>query len=179
MPELNTNKTVQQTVTSLRLLFERYEIEDWEPIPGDRGDYSVRYLKNQQWFTISSWSQPTKAQNARQCLQTIQYLFLWAERGVSGITQGVTFIHGGLVATKSTSDDSLAEAYATVGVEASASWEEIQSVYRAKVKHQHPDGVADLQEKRTREERIKRLNAAFDLIEKAIKKAPEVTQREG
>ncbi len=91
----------------------------------------------------------------------IQYQFLWAERGVSGVTNGVTFIHGGLV------KDNLAEAYAIVGVEASASLAEIQSVYRAKVQHQHPDKVTDPQEKRVREERIKRLNQAKDLIEKA------------
>ncbi len=67
MAEIGSNKTVQETLADLRNLFKKYEIEDWEPIPGGRGDYSVRYMKNKQWFTIGSWTQSTKAKNARLC----------------------------------------------------------------------------------------------------------------
>ena len=65
------------------------------------------------------------------------------------------------------SQDKLAEAYADLRVDASDSLEEIGAVYRAKIKHNHPDGVQDLEEKRSREERSSRLNGAWGLIEKA------------
>ncbi len=62
----------------LRMLFRRYDIEDWEPIPGESDrSYPVRYLQGGQWTTISSLVQPTKEHNLRHCYQVIQYLFLW------------------------------------------------------------------------------------------------------
>ena len=159
MTTIETDKTIPETLADLRTLFGRYEIEDWEPIPGQADhSYSVRYLYLGQWVTISSVIQPSKAHNLRQCYQVIQYLFLWSRRGVGGVSQGVTFIHGGLATVEGNRQtDSLAEAYATVGVDNTASQEEIDSVYRAKVKFAHPDTTQDPDEKSIRTERTTRL----------------------
>ena len=169
MTTMTSNKTVSETIQDLRALFSRYDIEEWEPIPSKVDlSYSVRYRKDHQWVLISSRMQPTKAKNLRQCYQIVHYLFLWASRGVGGVSQGVTFIHGGLVRVGEAMDeDGLAEAYATLGVDPSDSLEEVGAVYRAKIKFNHPDGVQDPQEKSLREERSSRLNGAWDMIEKA------------
>lgn len=168
MTTMTSTKAVSETLKDLRTLFGRYKIEEWEPIPSKVDlSYSVRYRQDDQWVTISSRMQPTRAKNLRQVYQVIQYLFLWASRGVGGVSQGVTFIHGGLVRVGEAMDeDGLAEAYATLGVDSSDSLDEIGAVYRAKIKFNHPDGVQDLQEKSLREERSSRLNGAWDLIEK-------------
>ena len=169
MATIETDKTIPETLGDLRNLFARYETEDWEPIPGQQDhSYSVRYMSGGQWVTISSIIQPSKAHNLRQCFQVIQFLFLWARRGVGGISQGVTFIHGGLaVRDGNAQTDNLAEAYATVGVDSVATMEEVESVYRAKVKFAHPDTTQDPDEKIIRTERSARLNVAYELIQKA------------
>lgn len=169
MTTMVSNKTVPETLQDLRQLFNRYNIEEWEPIRSEQDlSYSVRYRKDNQWVIIGSRMQATRARNLRQCYQVIQYLFLWASRGVSGVSQGVTFIHGGLVrAGEGKDEDTLAEAYATLGVDATDSLDEIGAVYRAKIRFNHPDGVQDPEEKRSREERSSRLNAAWGMIEKA------------
>ena len=133
MTTIETTKTIPETLSDLRLLFSRYEIEDWEPIPGDVDhSYSVRYVKQSQWMTISSVIQPSKAHNLRQCYQVIRYLFLWSTRGVGGVSQGVTFIHGGLATLDNNqTNDTLAEAYATLGVEITATVEEVGSPFRS------------------------------------------------
>ncbi len=169
MTTMETTKTIPDTLGDLRKLFRKYSTEDWEPIPGD-GDhsYAVRWLQAGQWMTVSSLIQPTKAKNLRQCYQVIQYLFLWGSRGVGGVSQGVTFIHGGLAVTGNHQpEDALAEAYATLGVEPTTSMEEITSIYRTKSRYAHPDGVQDPEEKQVREARSKRLNHAYQVIEKA------------
>jgi DnaJ-domain-containing protein 1 len=169
MTMMISNKTVSETLQDLRILFNRYNVEEWEPVRSEQDlSYSVRYRKDGQWVTISSRLQATRAKNLRQCHQVIQFLFLWASRGVGGVSQGVTFIHGGLVRVGEGQDeDGMAEAYATLGVDPDDSLDEIGAVYRAKIKFNHPDGVQDPQEKRTREERTSRLNGAWGLIEKA------------
>ena len=169
MTTMTSNKSVSETLQDLRALFTRYDVEEWEPIRSEQDmSYSVRYRKDNQWAVINSRMQPTRARNLRQCYQVCQYLFLWASRGVSGVSQGVTFIHGGLVRVGEGKDeDTLAEAYAILGVDSSDSLEEIGAVYRAKIKFNHPDGAQDPQEKRSREERSSRLNSAWDMIEKA------------
>lgn len=169
MTTISTSKRVSDTLADLRILFKRYGIEDYEPIPEDNSQaYSIRYYYGGEWQLISSRSQPTRAQNLRQCFQVIQYLLIWASRGVSGVTRGVTFIHGSLATTGATgAEETLAEAYTTIGVEPTATWEEVEAVYRAKVRHNHPDLVQDQEEKQIREDRLTRLNAAYEKLEKA------------
>ena len=169
MTTMQSNKDVSSTLQDLRQLFAKYEIEDWEPVPEDGTiAYAVRYRQQGQWVTISSRIQPTRAQNLRVCHQVIRYLFLWAARGVGGMSQGVTFIHGGLVQVgNAVHQDTLAEAYATIGVDHTCSMEEIGDVYRAKIKHNHPDSTMDSVEKSAREGRAGRLNDAWGRIQKA------------
>ena len=61
----------------------------------------------------------------------------------------------------------MSEAYATIGVEPTVSMEEVTSDYHAKIKYAHPDGTQDPEERRVREDRTKRLNLAYDAIQKA------------
>lgn len=169
MTSMVSNKTVSETLTALRTLFNRYEIEEWEPIRSETDlSYAVRYRTAGQWIMIGSYSQSTRAKNLRQCYQVIQYHLLWASRGVTGISQGVTFIHGGLVKVgPDTGNESLEVAYATIGVDSIAGLEEIGALYRTKMKFNHPDGINDPEEKRQKEERCKRLNEAWGLVQKA------------
>lgn len=169
MTTMTSNKTVSETLQDLRALFLRYDVEEWEPIRSEQDlSYAVRYRKDGQWVTISSRLQASRARNLRQCYQVVQYLFLWASRGVGGISQGVTFIGSALVKVgPDIINETLEEAYATVGVESSATMEEIAALYRTKMKFNHPDGVQDPDEKRQREERAKRLNLAYERIQTA------------
>lgn len=169
MTIMQSKKDVASTLVDLRFLFTKYKIEDWEPIPEDGTiAYAVRYRQGGQWVMISSRVQPTRAQNLRQCYQVIQYLFLWAARGVGGMSQGVTFIHGGLVPVGNVvHKDTLAEAYATIGVDAACSLDEIRAVYAAKIRYNHPDVAKDSTEKRGMEGRTGRLNEAWARIQKA------------
>ena len=45
--------------------------------------------------------------------------------------------------------------------------EEVTSVYRAKIKYAHPNGAQDPKERKVREDRTKRLNLAYEAIQKA------------
>lgn len=169
MTTIETKKTVHQTLADLRVIFKKYDIEDWEPVPDDSGPaYTVRWHQGGQWMEVSSRLQPSKAQNLRQCHQVIQYLFLWGSRGVGGVASGATFIHGGLATTRERqrSADEFAEACATIGVEPEATWQEIQSVFRAKTRYAHPDGATDPEQKKIREDRMRRLNQAMEVLKK-------------
>lgn len=170
MPEpslIKTSKTVSQTLADLRQLFSKWEIEDWEPIPAEKGPgYAVRYFRNRNWTEIASYYQPTKAMNARVCYQVIDYMFRWEARGVSGLVKGTAFMGGELVTTERDERESFDEACAILGVERDASWEEIDRVYRIKVQYAHPDRVKKAEEKALAEERFKRIQRAYDLVKK-------------
>ena len=75
---IQTEKTVSDTLAAIRRLMRGWGVEDFEPIPGEDGrSYAVRYLRGGVWTEIRSRLQPTKAHNARQVLQVMQYLKLW------------------------------------------------------------------------------------------------------
>ncbi|KKL20955.1 hypothetical protein LCGC14_2450310, partial [marine sediment metagenome] len=65
--------------------------------------------------------------------------------------------------------ESFDEACAIVGVEPEASWEEIVRVYRIKVQYAHPDRFTKPEEKKLAEARFKRIQKAYDLVEKVKK----------
>jgi DnaJ-domain-containing protein 1 len=160
---IKTDKTVSHTLADLRQLFRRYELEEWEPIPAEKGPgYSVRYFRNKTWTEIGSFYQPTKAMNLRVCYQVIDNMFRWEARGVTGLVRGTAFMGGELVATARPEGESFDEACAILGVDPEASWEEIQRVYQVKVQYVHPDKKGD-------PDRFKRLTKAYDLIGKVKK----------
>jgi len=172
MPEpsfIKTHKTVRETLADLRHLFSKWELDDWEPIPVEKGPgYSVRYFRNRNWTEISSYYQPTKAMNLRVCYQVIDNMFRWEARGVGGIVKGTAFIGSELVATKRGERESFDESCAIIGVEPEASWEEIERVYRVKVQFTHPDKGGDT-------ERFKRIQKAYDYLKKV--KGPKGEQK--
>ena len=171
---IKTSKTVSQTLADLRRLFSKWGIEDWEPIPVEKGPgYTVRYFRNKSWTEIGSYYQPTKAMNLRVCYQVIDNMFRWEARGVSGLVKGTAFMGGELVTTERGGRESFDEACAILGVEPEASWEEIDRVYSLKVQFCHPDKLvnASPEQKKAGEARFKRLTKAYELAKKV--KAPK------
>ncbi|MBA7610208.1 Co-chaperone protein DjlA [subsurface metagenome] len=170
MPEpsfIKTSKTVSQTLADLRRLFSKWEIEDWEPIPLEKGPgYTVRYFRNRTWTEIGSYYQPTKAMNLRVCYQVIDNMFRWEARGVSGLVKGTAFMGGELVATERGQRESVDESCAILGVDPEASWEEMERVYRVKVQYAHPDRFQKAEEKKAAEGRFKRIQKAYDYLKK-------------
>jgi hypothetical protein len=163
---IDSDKTVSQSLADLRKVFKAWGIEEWEPIPGDDGrSYSVRYLRGKQWTEIKSLLQPTKAMNLRVCWQVISFLKLWENRGVTGIAQGVTFM-GGLVVKEGGAKEDYEQSCAVLGVDPTASMEEIDKVYRVKVQFAHPDRFPDTAEKKQAEDRFKRIDRAYNYIKK-------------
>jgi len=157
---IKTTKTVSQTLADLRRVFAKVGVEDWEPIPVEKGPgYSVRYFRNKIWTEIGSFYQPTKAMNLRVCYQVIDNIFRWEARGVTGVVKGTAFMGGELVTTKGGERESFDEACAILGVEPDASWEEIERVYRVKVQFAHPDKGGDPQ-------RFKRIQKSYDYLKK-------------
>jgi len=157
---IETEKTVSQTLADLRKLFGKWEVEDWEPIPVEKGPgYSVRYFRNKTWAEIGSFYQPTKAMNLRVCYQVIDNMFRWEARGVTGVVKGTAFMGGELVTTKGGERESFDEACATLGVEPDTSWEEIDRVFKVKAQYAHPDKGGD-------PERFKRIQKAYDYLRK-------------
>ncbi|MBA7554056.1 Co-chaperone protein DjlA [subsurface metagenome] len=171
MPEpsfIKTQKTVSQTLADLRNLLEKkWEMEDWEPIPAEKGPgYAVRYYRSKSWTEIGSYYQPTKAMNLRVCYQVIDNMLRWETRGVTGLVKGTAFMGGELVATERGERESFDEACAILGVEPEASWEEIDRVYKIKVQYAHPDRYTKSEEKKVAEERFKRIQKAYDIAKK-------------
>jgi hypothetical protein len=163
---IDSEKTVSESLADLRKVFGAWSIEEWEPIPGEDGrSYSVRYLRGKQWTEIKSQLQPTKAMNLRVCYQVITYLKLWENRGVTGISQGVTFV-GGLVPKEGGAKEDYEQSCAVLGVDPTSSLEEIEKVYRVKVQFVHPDRFQDAAEKKQAEERFKRIDRAYTYIKK-------------
>lgn len=163
---IKTEKTVSETLAELRKGFKAWEIEEWEPVPGDDGrSYSVRYLRNKQWTEIKSQLQPTKAMNLRVCFQVITYLKLWENRGVTGIAKGVTFV-GALVTTHGGAKEDYEQSCAVLGVDPDTSLEEVDKVYKVKAQFAHPDRFQDPAEKKQAEERFKRIQKAYEYIQK-------------
>lgn len=163
---IESDKTVSQSLADLRKVFSSWGIEEWEPVPGDDGrSYSVRYLRNKQWTEIKSQLQPTKAMNLRVCFQVISYLKLWENRGVTGVAKGVTFV-GGLIPTQGGEKEDYEQSCAILGIDPDASLEEVDKIYKVKAFHAHPDRFQDPEEKRQAGERFKRIQKAYEYIQK-------------
>jgi len=165
---IKTDKTVSQTLSDLRKIFGRYNVDDWEPIPIDGGSgYSVRYFRNRNWTEIKSTFQPTKAMNLRVCFQVIDNMFRWETRGVSGLVKGTSFMGADIVTTSNNNRaESFDEACATLGVEPDSSMDEIERIYKVKVQYAHPDKFIEPTEKQAAAARFKRIQKALEIITK-------------
>ena len=134
---LDTEKTVQQTLSDLARLFKDMSIEEWVPLPDDVGPgYTIKFMWNKKWVPVASKLQPTKAGNIRMCYRVINYVWEMQLRGITGVvSQAISEM--GLVATGTA--DALAEDYALLGLDNNTSPEQIKEGYRKKVKVFHPD----------------------------------------
>ncbi len=134
---LETEKTVQATLSDLAKLFKEMSIEEWVPLPDDAGPgYTVKFLWNKKWVPIVSKMQPTKAGNLRMCYRAIRYVWEMQVRGITGVVSQM-ISEMGLVSINAA--DALAEDYALLGLDNNVSVEDIQSAYRNKAKKYHPD----------------------------------------
>ena len=97
----------------------------------------------------------------------MQYLFLWASWGVGGVSKGVTFIHGGLATVGAQPEDPPAVGGLRYhwGRADGLDGRGDQRLPR-RVKYAHPNGTQDPEERRVREDRTKRLNLAYEAIQK-------------
>jgi hypothetical protein len=134
---LDTEKTVQQTLSDLARLFKDMSIDEWVPLPDDAGPgYTIKFMWNKKWVPVASKLQPTKAGNIRMCYRVINYVWEMQLRGITGVvSQAISEM--GLVATGTA--DALAEDYALLGLDNNTSPEQIKEGYRKKVKVFHPD----------------------------------------
>ena len=134
---LDTEKTVQQTLSDLAKLFKGMAIEEWVPLPDDTGPgYTVKFMWNKKWVPIKSTLQPTKAGNIRMCYRAIHYVWEMQLRGITGVvSQAISEM--GLVAIGV--EDALAEDYALLGLDNNAAVEKIKDAYRKKSKKYHTD----------------------------------------
>ena len=137
---LDTEKTVQQTLSDLTRLFKQMGIDEWVPIPEDTGPgYNIKFMWNKKWVPIKSTLQPTKAGNIRMCYRAIHYVWEMQIRGITGVvSQAISEM--GLVAISA--EDALAEDYALLGLDNNVDAEKIKGAYRKKVQVYHPDNNA-------------------------------------
>ncbi len=137
---LDTEKTIQQTLSDLTKLFKEMSIDEWVPIPEDAGPgYTIKFMWNKKWVPIKSTLQPTKAGNIRMCYRAIRYVWEMQVRGITGVVSQV-ISEMGLVAVSA--EDALAEDYALLGLDNNVDVEKIKQAYRNKVKVYHPDNKA-------------------------------------
>lgn len=134
---LETEKTVQQTLSDLNKLFKGMDIEEWVPLPEDTGPgYTVKFMWNKKWVPIKSTLQPTKAGNIRMCYRAIHYVWEMQVRGITGVvSQAISEM--GLVATGA--GDALAQEYGILGLDNNAPIEKVKDAFKNKSKKYHPD----------------------------------------
>jgi DnaJ-domain-containing protein 1 len=134
---LDTEKTVQQTLSDLAKLFKDMNLEEWVPLPDDSGPgYTIKFMWNNKWVPITSTLQPTKAGNIRMCYRAIHYVWEMQLRGITGVvSQAISEM--GLVVTGAA--DALAEDYALLGLDNNAAAAKIKDAYRRMSQKYHPD----------------------------------------
>lgn len=97
----------------------------------------------------------------------IDNMFRWEARGVFDLVKGTSFMGAEMVTTTTNNKtESFDEACAILGVEPGASMEEVERIHKVKVQYAHPDKFDDPVEKQKANERFKRIEKAYDLIEK-------------
>ncbi len=134
---LETEKTVQQTLGDLAKLFKQMSIEEWVPLPDDSGPgYTIKFMWSKKWVPIASKLQPTKAGNIRMCYRALNYIWEMELRGITGVVSQ-TISEMGLVPMGA--ETAFAEQYALLGLNNSASVEQIKAAYRKKAQTYHPD----------------------------------------
>ena len=139
-------KSVQTEVTmrALRMMFDKWEIELWEPIP-DRErapGVTVRYYRAGTWQQVHCDAFLSRGQNLRQVYLLLDRLRIAEKNGVS---------YTGLASTRDLvaaspegqAKTKLQDAYFILGATPGDPMELIKAVYQKKVNFYHPDHGGD------------------------------------
>ena len=165
-----TTVDVDKTRAQIRHQFTMWDIDPsefeivWEEDRSSgrierRPGATVRYMRNNQWQSISCFGYPNRATNLRQCFLLLERLRIAEQNGVQ--YQGLTFTSDLVTTTKETGrKESLLDAYDVLGVSPDDPVDLVESVFRKKSMFYHPDKGGDA-------EKFKRLNAAYELIMKS------------
>lgn len=160
-----------QTRNDLRHMFDQWDIEQFSIIREQEEFVSgmvkrgygatVTYLRRGQWQTVTCTSSLEYSENLRSIFFFLDRLRIAEKSGVAyqGLSSVKDVVKSGV--NRVEQQETLAEAYDVLGVKPDDPIELIERVYRAKAQSFHPDASSGDQEK------MKRLNAAHDLITKA------------
>jgi len=136
--------TTEQTMRELRAMFNKWDVEMWEPIPDKERapGVTVRYLRVGAWQQAHCNAFPMRDQNLRQIYLLLDRLRIAEKNGVSytGLTSTKDLVASspeGQAKTK------LQDAYFILGVTPSDPMELIKQVYQRKATFYHPDHGGD------------------------------------
>ena len=148
----------EQTMRALRAMFDKWEIELWEPIP-DREHapgVTVRYYRAGTWQQVYCNAFPGRPQNLRQVYLLLDRLRIAEKNGVSysGLASTRDLVAAGPEGQAKTK---LQDAYFILGVTPGDPPDLIKAVYLKKATFYHPDHGGD-------KERFTQLQQAYDTI---------------
>lgn len=148
----------QNTMRDLRAMFQKWDVEMWEPIP-DRErapGVTLRYYRAGSWQQVHCDAFPTRAQNLRQVYLLLDRLRIAEKNGVSYTGLAST---RDLVATGSEGPTKtrLQDAYFILGATPGDPLELIKDIYLKKATFYHPD-------KGGNKEKFAQLHQAYETI---------------
>ena len=132
--------TTEQTMRDLRSMFEKWEVDMWEPIPDQprAPGLTLRYYRAGAWQQVHCNAFPLRDQNLRQIYLLLDRLRIAEKNGVS--YTGLTSTRDLVAATPEAQNRTkLDDAYFALGVTPGDPVELIEDVYKKKAKYYHPD----------------------------------------
>ncbi len=150
--------TTEQTMRDLRSMFEKWEVDMWEPIPDQprAPGLTLRYYRAGAWQQVHCNAFPLRDQNLRQIYLLLDRLRIAEKNGVS--YTGLTSTREMVAATpEGQAKTKLQDAYFILGVTPEDPTEMIRNIYRSKANFYHPDKGGD-------KDKFIALHAAYEAI---------------
>ena len=130
----------EQTMRELRAMFDKWDVELWEPIPDQKwlAGVTVRYYRAGVWQQVHCNAFPTRGQNLRQVYLLLDRLRIAEKNGVSytGLASTRDLVAAGPNGQDKTK---LQDAYFILSVTAGDPTEMIKAIYQKKATFYHPD----------------------------------------